>query len=170
MVTKKYIVCPSCDDHTFCIDHLKSTDSTETIHGWMCRACVSSVKFKMNEAGDIEILDVVRPPPGKERLLVLLSADFQDPNAEKRVYLVVSKPNYSRGVDLATITKSERFYFDEHTCPTNYLGATIIEGDNDDPHGIFKFEEVIFQPEGFDTDDFHNSGGSYKSLFKSMKQ
>jgi hypothetical protein len=36
---------------------------------------------------------------------------------------------------------SHRYYYNEGTCPTNYLGVLKVfddEGD-DDPHGIFEF-------------------------------
>lgn len=29
------------------------------------------------------------------------------------------------------------YWYDEHTCPWNYLRFFIVEGDNPDPHGIF---------------------------------
>ena len=42
--------------------------------------------------------------------------------------------------------EAKRYYYEEHTCPTNYLRAEmVIEADtmDDDPHGIFEFVDVF---------------------------
>lgn len=38
------------------------------------------------------------------------------------------------------------YYYDNHTCPINWMGGYVIkliEGDDDDPHGLFKWVKTI---------------------------
>ncbi len=36
---------------------------------------------------------------------------------------------------------SQRYYYEEHTCPSNFLGVEKVMDDSgdEDPHGIFAF-------------------------------
>jgi hypothetical protein len=41
---------------------------------------------------------------------------------------------------------NKRYFYEEHTCPTNYLGVEMVVDLNDgdtDPHGIFEFVGAI---------------------------
>lgn len=113
------------------------------------------------------MVEVKKRDRSKEKLLVLLEPVFQktrDPN--KKVYLIVKKDNHANSADINEVRKSCQFIYDSHTCPSNYLGGTVVlEGYDDDPHGIFRFVDVVFAPEDYDRIDFHNEGGSYHELF-----
>jgi hypothetical protein len=56
----------------------------------------------------------------------------------------------------------QRFFFNEHSCPTNWLDecvAVIINNDTD-PHGFLKFIRAVDVPEDFDEDQ-----AEWKNLF-----
>lgn len=168
IVTKKFFECPACGDHEFQIEHLK--DSSSSNWTWQCHSCVSDISFKLVEDGEIEITNIKAPPKGKEHLLILLKPVFQDPKAKDKVYLILEERNMRHETDIDELQRSQRYYYNEHTCPGNYLGgATVLEGTDDDPHGIFEFVETIYRPVDFDSNYLHNSGGSYADLFKSLK-
>lgn len=160
-----YFECPTCQEKHR-IGHLEPSDKT---YQWQCECC-TDISFIYHNKEELEIVSVKTPPEGKSHLLILLKADFQGTDAKKPVYLIVQKMNYRHELDIKTITEYEEYHYNQHTCPSNYLGGTtILEGDDDDPHGIFKFQEVVFTPEGYDATDFHNQGGNYVDIFPSLK-
>jgi hypothetical protein len=58
----------------------------------------------------------------------------------------------------AEALERHRYYYDEHTCPTNYLteALCILTPDDPDPHGLFRYVTAVPMPEkGRDT--FHNT-------------
>lgn len=168
ILTKKFFKCPACGDHELQVDYLKN--STNSGWTWQCKSCVSNISFKLTDDGEIEITNIKSPPKGKENLLILLKPVFQDPKAKDQVYLILEKPNTLHETDIDELQRQQRYYYNEHTCPSNYLGgATVLEGTDDDPHGIFQFVEAIYRPEDFDSNYLHNSGGSYADLFKSLE-
>lgn len=39
----------------------------------------------------------------------------------------------------------KRYFYEEHTCPINYMRIPLISFNGDrDPHGLFKFEEAVW--------------------------
>ena len=50
-------------------------------------------------------------------------------------------------LDAEAIERAE-YYFNERTCPINYLGVKLVAIDGElDPHGVFEFIRVAFAPE-----------------------
>lgn len=70
---------------------------------------------------------------GMYKTLELLSIDGPD----GPVFFVVE--GCAKSDSLETVTRNHRYYYEEHTCPTNVLNAEIFVHCGDtDPHGIFR--------------------------------
>src|SRR3990167_1571469 len=52
----------------------------------------------------------------------------------------------------------QRFFFEEHSCPTNWLAecVAVIEDGDCDPHGFLDFVRAVDVSEDFDADDDAN--------------
>lgn len=179
VVLERKFVCPCCNDYKFLYSHLIQPACISELrpsYTWNCDNCVSDITFSVDPVEfSVTIMDTVTPPKGQAKMLVLLELNTGDVCLKKPVYIVVEHSNYNtRGKgyasDLVKIAVWLKYYYEVHTCPTNYLDVVdVIEGLNDDPHGIFQFREVIWKPEGFNDTDFHNSGRDWSELFPSMR-
>lgn len=166
-IIKQFFSCPNCKDHDFEVSHLDKNNIWT--RSFTCVSCNAKVDFTY-DGTEVDIKDVELPPEGKSHILVLLKPVFQPEGSDKPVYLVVHKPNYIFETDLNQLQRTEEFYYNSHTCPSNYLGGTVVlEGGDDDPHGIFQFQEAVFCDATFDTTEFHNGGGDYSTIFNTLK-
>ena len=67
------------------------------------------------------------------------------------VYLIVNG-NKMLGIDKEEAEHQDQYYYNEHTCPTNYMQdveAVIYEKDAD-PHGVFEWVATIDKPEDWE--------------------
>lgn len=157
-----YLQCPSCQD-----GRLFATNLEDGKWERECSVCDASVVFEKSKEGSFEVVEIKKRDRSTEKLLVLLEPVFQETfDPDEKVYLIVKTDNFTNSADIDEVRKSCEFIYNTHTCPSNYLGGTIVlEGYDDDPHGIFRFVDVVFMPEGYDSIDFHNEGRSYHELF-----
>lgn len=128
-----YVNCPVCGEGETRVDHCKNGFSS----AWYCDDC--GVRYEINRIGD-----QFRLQPLKERKLkTLVTLESEGP-----VRLLVEGMEFTNADgsrDLDSEHHSSYFY-DEHTCPTNFMGNVVriidpIDGDTD-PHGIFAFVSV----------------------------
>jgi len=135
--TKHYIVCPHCQGDTGSyIDHLLEDKLPKEVGPWSCDACGNYFELVINSATDIDIklLDYKRV----EKLEVLLVLPPQD----KPLYVVVEGMDFVKKGEAMDLDKS--YFYNEHSCPTNWLKADRIYFDGDaDPHGLFRFVRAI---------------------------
>ena len=164
---KPTFTCPVCGEHDFGYAHLLTEPSKE-VYTWSCAHCVSDISFSLKDNTTPVLEKVKSPEEGKAFLLALLRLDTEE-TLKKPIFIVVKVPNYTHETDLEKKKHQLRYYFDEHTCPSNYLHVTIIEGDDDDPHGIFNFVDAVWVPNDFCWSEFRNSGGDYSTLFPCMR-
>lgn len=146
MKISKYIAyhCPKCDDDFFKIseDHLeefknRQLEPTTDRQVYQCRECLAKLIFNF-ESNVIEVVGD-NYPNSSSRTLTLLKLD---PSHEP-VYIIV-KGNGFHDKD-GNFKSQQGYYYEQHTCPTNYLQDIfkIYEGTDDDPHGLFKFVKSI---------------------------
>ena len=121
--TKRYAICPECGDHTSTVDHLLNT-KTETM--WYCDNCGSRYRLKFEDGK----MFIGKTDERKDKTLVLLR--------HGTMWLVVEGMKFSTHRE-----NNNEYYYNEHTCPTNYLRdvVRIIDSRNmdADPHGIFEY-------------------------------
>lgn len=130
--TKHFIECPHCQKDRKRIDHLFSVDGNEISFGpWYCDKCGFAY------GGTVK---------GKEVFIEKLNrrVDKSIVFLKNENVLLCVRGLYFDGVhDI----ENDRYYYDEGTCPTNYMGNVEVvidlkDGDAD-PHGIFKFVASI---------------------------
>lgn len=126
--TKRFFLCPHCHGGMFEIEHLFEVNPMGgPTWCWGCKKCGLDVEFKL-EQGQV----LARPRHDRPRhveKLVLLKMD--------EIHLVV---HHSTSED--TTEEQERYYFDQHTCPTNYFRDTVailLPPHDADPHGLFQY-------------------------------
>ena len=135
--TRTFIVCPHCGAPTeSSVDHLKAG---QTFGPWYCEECGGGFQGKANGAQtEIEVVS-----SSFRKTLDLLVLEPQ----EEPVYFVM-KGFHSQGSSEEDEQDSTRFFYEEHSCPTNWIRDTamISVGGDVDPHGFLKFVRSVPQP------------------------
>lgn len=128
----QYIKCPFCGDQSsFSITHLLEGDTT--FGPWYCDECGQSIRGEV-KSGSVEI---EKHTAVKIDTLDLLCI----PPRDKPVYFVVAgskiSPRDNRDEELG----HTKFFYEEHTCPTNWLGEVleVVDRGDRDPHGLFEY-------------------------------
>jgi hypothetical protein len=120
---------------------------------WHCHDCGRAFKGTVNAPDDVnlELSD-----EQQVRTLVLLKLEPQD----KPVFFVVNHLRFPLAQSDFTEDESARYFFEEHSCPTNFIPCTriISEGDTD-PHGLFSYVAQVDRPA--DLDSTREDGESY---------
>lgn len=66
------------------------------------------------------------------------------------VHIVVEGLGFSEADQPFLYGEHDEYFYNEGTCPWNYLRLPIKAGDDADPHGIFVHQETIPRPAGYD--------------------
>lgn len=148
------IVCPHCEQPAGQIDHLIGRPIQTR---WHCDACGGGYALEIAAAGDV----FVEPMP--DRTITTIDVLVLKPQ-DKPVYFVVKGRRFTGGpttqdklrasaarlsgqMQNATFTEApgdeddrKRFYYESHSCPTNWLKPEMVYYDgDDDPHGLLEF-------------------------------
>lgn len=154
-MSKKF-KCPECSQTEQSYAHLKEG---QQFGPWYCDKCGYGVFVTVLD-GDV---DLRKAKDRKVNTLVLLKLNVPDTD----IHIVV------RGMDFSEVGSIEgddhtEYYYNEHTCPWNYLGLPIKEGEDTDPHGLFVFQEKVLMPEGYD--DTLGDIDEWRKLFGSLQE
>lgn len=62
---------------------------------------------------------------------------------------------------------AERYYYDDHSCPTNYVPVeAVFTPCEDDPHGVFDYVRTAWYPAAYDEAKASGNGEEFlRSLF-----
>lgn len=137
---KHFAECPHCGEGEFAVDHLWEPGSIGRERGpWYCDECGRGALLKAIAPG---IVDVSKSDASMPRTLNLLSI----PPRDHPVYLVVHgvRSSDDPGNDGGTA-----YFYNEHTCPTNWTDQieAVIEDGDPDPHGVAQFIRSVDTPE-----------------------
>jgi hypothetical protein len=137
-----YFECPNCEEDIFLGTDLKERAKKEP-NGFMafCDHCQKRWMLSHIDGTIVGKDEIpVEFPLGHERTLVLL---VQSDPSDTPIYIVVLGYLYYDKEGKVAVTNG-KYYYNEHTCPTNYLKteAVIHKGDTD-PHGVFRFVRSI---------------------------
>jgi hypothetical protein len=156
--TKRYFKCLTCKEGTFWVEHLFGP-GPKTWGPWYCDEC------GQGHRGRVEGEDVRVELTGDKRewtaVLLKLEPDAGD------VYLTVRGMHFTKndGPMPEGAFHEGGYFYNEHTCPTNYLRRVIeilqIMPDGEqstDPHGIFEYvmSRPLYTDEGWTCDDVND--------------
>ena len=136
--TKNCMICPHCGARTDAsVDHLKAGQS---FGPWYCDECGGGYQGKANGAA-IEVQKMSSRFSKTLDLLVLEPHDMP-------IYFVMAGKTYHAKPDVDDDYDGKQYFYEEHSCPTNWIGKTVmISSDGDtDPHGLLKFIRSIPRP------------------------
>ena len=132
--TATHIVCPGCHQPAGTIDHLLG-QAIDTM--WYCASCGARYAFKLLVNG--EVTDLRLTGDRKEKCLVLLR--------NGNVGLVVAGSVFTENGKLGDWDAHHTYYYDEHTCPTNFMrdvkAVLDLATQDADPHGIFHYVATL---------------------------
>jgi hypothetical protein len=139
-VTVNQICCRNCGASMGTIDHLidrlDKKPAPITAGPWSCKGCGSSWMIEVYSETDVRSRSY-RPEEIDVPCFDLLVL----PPQNKPVYFVARSSDYNRKIDGSTKPyQGKAYFYDEHTCPTNWLRCEHIVFDgNHDPHGLFEY-------------------------------
>lgn len=150
-VTKHYAQCPHCDDNTGdTIDHLlQQLEAGKTVKAgpWSCGNCGLPYEV-VSENGALTI----RKSEAKYASKTIKTWDLLELTTQegKRVRLLLNQKRWERNGEVICpqeVEDHKEYYYNEHTCPTNWTGSifAVIEEDDEDPHGVFQFVASVDQ-------------------------
>lgn len=144
---KRYVKCPCSNDaQLMSVEHLFGSDYDKrgeifTVGSWHCDKCGVGYDITVNRSTGQVKMEKNKRTQVMVKFHVLLELDAK---TEDKIYIVVadSYPNDWQSENFA-------YYYNEHTCPTNFLGRVnlIVEGDDFDPHGVFSYVRHVSQAE-----------------------
>jgi len=141
---KRYFNCLDCEEGVFWIEHLIDQTPERQWGPWYCDKCGEGHR---GTAGNGECrVDLTGDRRVWTSVLLKLEPDAGD------VYLTVKGMQFTNGdvPDHARFEDGDRYHYNEHTCPTNYLRRVIEilqvmperngkRMESTDPHGIFDY-------------------------------
>jgi predicted RNA-binding Zn-ribbon protein involved in translation (DUF1610 family) len=143
-----HIVCPSCgDDEHFRCEHILAFPIGRRFGPWHCQSCGHAIVGTRTADGiDIE--------PSAERKIATIDVLVLKPQ-KTPVYFIVEGMRFEGGRDhdpLRDEADSKQFFYEEHSCPTNWFKPVMVYHDGDaDPHGLIEFvatrDDAAFPPD-----------------------
>lgn len=145
---KRYIVCPHCEKTTErSVDHLlKEENLPRTFGALSCNHCHEEFKgvIQMDHSIDIEkVFGGSKYLPTMDLLVI--------PPQDKPIYLLRrGNRTFKPGEVLNDVKDNARYYYNEHSCPTNWMDnfETIAFDGDGDPHGVVRYLNSIM-PEDY---------------------
>lgn len=149
LYTQTFIICPWCDMQSGCrVDHLFAIIPSTFGH-WSCNECGKSFSGTVSSPGKVILKRENKPPYG--RAMALLRFDGKG----GPVFFVMDRKYHTAGEPDAELQSSDNFFFEEYSCPTNWLSdcVAVIEQGDADPHGFLMHVRSVEVPRDFDPDE-----------------
>ncbi|MDU7377877.1 MAG: hypothetical protein E7L09_05825 [Enterobacteriaceae bacterium] len=158
-LSEQFFHCPECDSPEFSFDHLSTGSS---FGPWYCDKCGCGIVGEIILGG----VEIHIHSDRKAKTLVLLKLDKE---IDTPVHIVVEGMIfYPRNSKPIINQEHESYFYNEHTCPWNYLRVSIKDGDETDPHGIFRHQETVIMPDWYEGD--LSGVEKWESLFPTLKE
>ena len=124
-ITKRYVVCPTCEQHHHDVEHLFEPGERKHFGPWSCRTddCYTTVRGTCFPNGDV---DAVFEESPKKRGFALCKL--------RDLYLVLREP-YGR-------IENPDYFYHSHQCPTNLLSRVVdvyAPSGEADVHGMIRY-------------------------------
>ena len=156
--TKRFVRCPACGGAEFAVEHLFG-DTERTAGPWYCHACDHGITLTVYPDGRV---DVAASKQRIRRVRVILEI----PPQEHSIMLEVKGTEYDDGDGFPSLEEQAQrhaYYYEESTCPTNYLRDVkeVRVGDREDPHGLARFVSASHAQGEVDTGQALVTGGAW---------
>lgn len=153
--THDFLMCPWCSEQSGCrVDHLYD-EAPMSFGTWYCKECRMPFSGKVLAPHKVEVAKD-EPRDRFSRSMALLKFDGKG----GPVFFVMDHDRYRSGKTQSDEEnqESQKYFFEEHSCPTNWLRecVAVIEDGDCDPHGFLEFVRCVDVPNDFDTDDDDN--------------
>lgn len=144
--TKTFVHCPNCGDAGSSVDHLTSGFSSK----WHCDCCGVRYRIEMSETKEIKV-----GVDDMDEMSVPCAVLLELPPQAKSIYFVLKSRDYGRAVNGERFEGAD-YYYNEHTCPTNWFRKVeIVASHGDcDPHGLFRYVASQDVPDELKEEDF----------------
>lgn len=158
--TRHFIICPWCGGKTGDqVDHLLDGKLPTKVY-WSCKLCGEPYQAELRSPSNIIVTKY--DGTGAEhytRALALLQFD----GVAGPVYFVMDRRYHTSD----TTQDNEQFFFESHSCPTNWLRdcVAVIEDGDPDPHGLLKHLRTVEVPRDFDDDDAKKLAALFPECF-----
>lgn len=143
--TRHFFTCTNCDDQTkHRVDHIlkvaMSHGRVQSFGPWACRSCQMQYSGVITPYGQMDVTQMEAPAVPMDKCYVLLR---HQPEAGIEPLVVILNTHLSR--DLRQNPDHLSYFYDEHTCPKNWLREVEVLswGEDPDPHGLFEFVAVL---------------------------
>jgi hypothetical protein len=138
IVSKTFVVCPACNEEArYPINtaggHLEGSFTTKPT----CDKCGVKSSYEMTLVNGVLTCEkVTQLGVEQKKCLSLLRYNKEG----SMLYVVVMNWTYKH----CEFDLDREYHYNEGTCPTNWLGVTMIVEDGDpDPHGVFQFVRSV---------------------------
>lgn len=157
--TTHCVVCPWCNGQSHHgINHLYQTMPT-SFGPWHCGECGKAFRGSVQGIGNVK---VERDPDACvfKPTFALLKLNAKDGPV---FFVIQNQTPFQKDDTDEELQSHSSYYFEEHSCPTNWLRycLAVIKGKDQDPHGFLEFVRAIEQP----VDYSDQSDTDWKTLF-----
>lgn len=130
-----YIPCSSCTKGKWRADQINVGFKTT----WSCDKCYNESSIERLTYSDFEVTSNGR----KQTPVTVTLQSITEPKITLK--LNTWKYSHSQEDSAEDYASHQQYFYDEHTCPTNWTRdiVEIIFGGDHDPHGVFEFVSVV---------------------------
>lgn len=154
--------CTGLFDYT----HLMMPGSLSDRFGpWYCDECGWATTATNLQYGNLQVTAL---PERRVRTLVLLMFVGATSRNEP-LFLVTQGMSFEKNGKAGLDEARDKYYYEEHTCPSNFVHAEVLAGDDADPHGIFQHLETVVMPDDWRERDTQEIG-DYEKLFATLRR
>lgn len=143
-----FIKCPHCEEKSGRIDHLFDQRTIVRFGPWYCDKCGGEYDGNVDEDNNVTTSK-------RENKKIITLNLLKIEGKEKNILFIVEGMRFLKD-DPDDIQSNTQYFYNEHTCPTNYIGGdvlAIIDGIDTDPHGFAEFIRCVDAPTDFDKDN-----------------
>ena len=157
-ITKIHAVCPHCEQTSESMSHLKLG---QQFGPWYCENCGASYNGVYQGVDTV----ITKDPKGRRAIETLVLLEY--PPSELPLRFLMQKQRYEDDSD-PDKKSNAAYYFEEHSCPTNWIGKAVVIslGHDPDPHGFLRYVREIDTPEL--PEDHNEVDNLYYDLFPEL--
>jgi hypothetical protein len=131
---KLFIPCTSCTEGNWQASHLPVGFKTK----WTCQVCRTQSNIERLDENNFEVV----PTGRKDTPITVTLQSITEPKITLK--LNAWRCAHSQNESDEDLRSSEQYFYNEQTCPTNWVSQIVqmeFQGDTD-PHGVFEFVSV----------------------------